>query len=85
MIVIYTQDETIIKKDADAAKGDLIRVYGEKLGAEACKEIKDGRPGAAYRKHGGPLVKVVSKVESELIRERAHWQCHLASCSIYVP
>ena len=70
MIVIYTQDETIIKNDADAAKEDLVRVYGEKLGAEAYKAVKGGRPGAAYRKYGGPLVKVVSKEEAELIRER---------------
>ena len=70
MIVIYTQDETIIKKDANAAKGDLVRVYGEKLGVEAYKAVKDGRPGSAYRKYGGPLVKVVSKEEAELIRER---------------
>ena len=70
MIVIYTQDETIIKNDADAAKGDLVRVYGEKLAAEAYKEVRNGCVGAAYRKHGGPLVKVVSKEDAELIRER---------------
>ena len=70
MIAIFTQDETIIKNDADTAKGDLVRVYGEKLGTEAYKAVKGGRIGAAYRKYGGPLVKVVSKEEAELIRER---------------
>lgn len=70
MIVIYTPDETIIKNDADAAKGDLVRVYGEKLATEAYKVVRNGRVGAAYRKYGGPLVKVVSKEDAELIRER---------------
>lgn len=70
MITIYTQDETIIKNNADAAKDDLIKIYGEKLGAEAYKAVRKGRVGAAYRKYGGPLVKVVSKEEAELIRER---------------
>jgi len=68
MIVIYTQDNTIIKKDADAAKGDLISLYGEKLGAEAYAAVKNGRIGAAYRKYGGPLIKVVSKEDAEQIR-----------------
>ena len=35
MIVIFTQDNTIISKDADSARADLISLYGEKLGAEA--------------------------------------------------
>ena len=70
MIVIYTPDETIIKNDADAAKEDLVRVYGEKLATEAYKAVRNGRVGAAYRKYGGPLVKVVSKEDAELIRER---------------
>ena len=33
MIVIYTQDNTIIRDNADAARGDLTSLYGEKLGA----------------------------------------------------
>ena len=70
MIVIYTQDETIIKNDADAAKGDLIRVYGEKLGAEAYAAMKNGRIGAAYRRYGGPSVKVVSEKDAELIKSK---------------
>lgn len=31
MIVIYTQDNTIIRDNADAAREDLISLYGEKL------------------------------------------------------
>ena len=68
MIVIYTQDNTIIRENADAAKGDLVSLYGEKLGAEAYAAVKDGRVGSTYRKHGGPLVKVVSKENAESIR-----------------
>ncbi len=68
MIAIYTQDNTIIKNDADDAKGDLIDLYGEKLGTEAYAAMKYGRIGAAYRKYGGPLVKVVSRENAEVIR-----------------
>ncbi len=53
MIVIYTQDYTVLKKDADVAKEDLIRIYGKKLGAEAYTAVKNGRIGASYRKYGG--------------------------------
>ena len=70
MIVIYTQDNTIIKKDAAAAKGDLISLYGEKLGLEAYTAVKNGRIGASYRKYGGPLVKVVSETDSEWIQKK---------------
>ena len=67
MIVIYTQDNTIIKNNADAAKEDLIRIYGEKLGIEAYESVKGGCIGAVYRKYGGPLVKVISNEEAEII------------------
>ena len=70
MIVIYTQDETYIRDDADAAKSVLIEVYGERLGMEAYTAVKEGREGTAYRKHGGPLVQVVSKEKAEWIREK---------------
>ena len=70
MIVIYTQDETFIRKDADAAKGILASVYGEKLGAEAYKAVKNAREGVSYRKNGGPLVLVVSKEQTAEIREK---------------
>ena len=70
MIIIYTQDKTIIRNDADAARGDFISLYGEKLGAEAYKAVKSGRTGATYRKYGGPLVKVVSREDAEIIREK---------------
>lgn len=69
MIVIYTQDNTIIRNDADAARGDLIGLYGEKLGAEAYAAVKDGRIGASYRKYGGPLVRVVTKAHAMKIYE----------------
>ena len=45
MIVIYTQDKTVIRKDADAAKEDLASLYGEKLGAEAYSVVENGRIG----------------------------------------
>lgn len=70
MIVIYTQDETYIRDDADAIKSVLAEVYGEKLGAEAYAAVKDAREGVVYRKHGGPLVQVVSKEKAEEIREK---------------
>lgn len=70
MIVIYTQDNTIIRKDADAVREDLISLYGEKLGMEAYVALKNGRIGSAYRKYGGPLVKVVSNVDAERIKEK---------------
>ena len=70
MIVIYTQDNTIIRENADTAQGDLISLYGEKLGAEAYAAVRNGRNGTAYRKYGGPLVKVVSKDDAEKIRRK---------------
>ena len=70
MIVIYTQDNTIIRENADAARGDLISLYGEKIGAEAYAAVRNGRVGATYRKYGGPLVKVVSREDAELIKTK---------------
>ena len=70
MIVVYTQDATYIKKDADAAKDILLSVYGEKLGTEAYTTTKNAREGTTYRKYGGPRVEVVSKEKAEQIREK---------------
>ncbi len=70
MIVIYTQDETFIREDADAAKGILTSVYGERIGAEAYSAVKDAREGSTYRKNGGPLVQVVSKEQAATIRDK---------------
>ena len=70
MVVIYTQEETFIRKDAETAKDILTKVYGAKLGAEAYATVKDGRIGASYRKNGGPLVQVVDKEKAEWIREK---------------
>lgn len=67
MIVIYTQEETYIRKDADAAKGVLMSIYGEKLGAEAYSAVKDAREGKSYRKNGGPLIRVVTKEQAAVI------------------
>lgn len=68
MIVIYTQDKTFIHKDADSAKASIIGLYGEKLGFEAYSAVNKKRTGTMYRKHGGPLIKVVSCEEAERIR-----------------
>ena len=70
MIVIYTQDNTIIRDNADAAREDLISLYVEKLGAEAYAAVKNGRIGSSYRKYGGPFVRVVSREEAAWIREK---------------
>ena len=70
MIVIYTQENTIIRKDADTAKGDLVSIYGEKLGKEAYVAVKNGRNGASYRKYGGPLVRVVTDEQAMEIRAK---------------
>ena len=55
MIIIYTQDNTIIRKNADVAKNDLVEPYGEKLGAEAYAAVKGMRVGATYRKTAARL------------------------------
>ena len=68
MIVIYTQNGTYIRTDADTAKCVLISVYGEKLGEEAYVAVKDARVGASYRKYGGPLIRVVTEEQVEEIR-----------------
>lgn len=70
MIVIYTQEKTYIKNDADAAKSDLLDIYGEKLGEEAYRTVNKARIGTAFRKNGGPLVRVVSKEDAAEIREK---------------
>lgn len=70
MIIIYTQDKTFIRDDADAAKSVLLDVYGDKLGEEAFVAVKNRRTGASYRKNGGPLVRIVTKEEAAEIREK---------------
>ena len=70
MIVIYTQNNTIIKNSLDAAKDDIVRLYGEKLGAEAYTRLKNERIGDSYRKSGGPLIKVVTKEQAKTIFEK---------------
>ena len=70
MVVIYTQDQTYIRNDADAAKSVLLSVYGEKLGMEAYAAMKNARAGASYRKNGGPLVRAVSDEQAAEIREK---------------
>ncbi len=70
MIVIYTQDKTLIRKDAKEARSDLVSVYGEKLGLEAYATIKDARTGVSYRKNGGPLVRVVTREQAKIIKDK---------------
>lgn len=70
MIAIYTQDGTLIRKDAENAKKDLVGLYGEKLGIEAYNVIKSGHIGASYRKYGGPLIKVISQERAEEIKKK---------------
>lgn len=70
MIVIYTQDETFIRKDADAAKSILSSVYGEKLGAEAYMTIKNAREGTSFQKFGRSLIRVVTKEGATVIRQK---------------
>ena len=70
VIVIYTQDATYIRDDADAAKSVLVSVYGEKLGEEAYTAMTYVREGVTYRKYGGPLIRVVTEEQAEEIREK---------------
>ncbi len=70
MIVIYTQNATYIRGNADAAKDILCSVYGEKLGKEAYNAVNRAPVGASYRKNGGPLVQVVDKKKAAVIREK---------------
>lgn len=70
MIVIYTQENTYIKKDAESSRDILITIYGKKFGEEAYSVIKDAVEGASYRKNGGPLVQVISKDTAEKIYKK---------------
>lgn len=70
MVVIYTQEKTIIRKDAEAARDELIGLYGEKFGTEAYRTVKSGSVGTSYRRYGGPLVKVISNENAEIIKEK---------------
>ena len=70
MVIIYTQDQTYIRKDAEAAREALALAYGAKLGEEAYKAINKAPVGASYRANGGPLVQVVTKEKAEWIRRK---------------
>lgn len=70
MIVIYTQEKTYIKEDINQAQSILIDVYGKKLGEEAYITLANAPIGASYRKHGGPLIKVVDAQEASFIRKK---------------
>ena len=69
MIVIYSQDETFIKDNTDAALPIFTNLYGPKLAKEAYDAVKNARVGTSYRKYGGPFVQVVSEERAEWIRE----------------
>lgn len=43
MIVICRQNNTMISNDADSACGDVVRLYGEKLGKQAYVAVKSDR------------------------------------------
>lgn len=70
MIVIYTQDRTSIYEDVKTAEADIMELYGTKFGTEACSILKDGRPGSSFRRHGGPLIRTVSREEADWIKEK---------------
>lgn len=70
MIVIYTQDKTYIRNNAEDAKSVLFSAYGAKLGAEAFDTVRGSRIGTAYQKYGGPLVRVVTKEQAADIYEK---------------
>ena len=70
MIVIYSQDKTFIRNDAEDAKSVLFSLYGEKLGREVYNVMKNGRIGTSYRKNGGPLVQIICEKKAEEIREK---------------
>ena len=70
MIVIYTQEKTYIRNDGAIARSTLRDVYGDKLGEEAYRTVNKAHVGTAFRKNGGPLVRVVSKEDAAKIREK---------------
>ena len=48
----------------------MISLYGKKLGTEAHQAIKSERIGASFRKYGGPLIRVISEADAEIILEK---------------
>lgn len=70
MLVIYTQDATYIKSDVIDAYETMVEVYGEKLANEAYDKLKDAPVGFSFRKNGGPLIKLVSKQDAVVIRQK---------------
>lgn len=74
MIIIYDMENTYFSKSSDEAKLLLLELYGNKLGEEAYAFLKKAPVGSSYRRHGGPLVKIVGEEEwlkaLELEKER---------------
>ena len=70
MIIIFTQDETIIRNNPEEAKDILFSIYGKKLGSKAYSAVKKARYGDSYRENGGPLVRFVSKELAMEIQEK---------------
>lgn len=70
MIVIYTQEFTAVKSNAEEAKDMIFSLYGDKLGNEAYETIKSEIKGMSYRKNGGPLIRVISCSDACEIRKR---------------
>lgn len=70
MIVIYTQDKTLTRKNADDAKDIFVfRLWGETW-KRGISNSKQSPVGTAYRKNGGPLVQVVTKEKAEWIERK---------------
>lgn len=70
MIVIYDHDRTYVKNSLADANSIVTSLYGEKLGEEAIKRLKNSRVGDTWRKNGGPLIAIVNKEKAEWIRKK---------------
>lgn len=70
MLVVYTQERTVIVEEGDESRNQLKGIYGDKLGGEAYRVLNKAPVGSSYRKNGGPLIQVVTKELAEIIRER---------------
>lgn len=62
MIIIYTQDKTFIRDDADAARSVLLAAYGEKLGEDAYAIVKNSRTGVTCHR---PYILRICPTEEE--------------------
>lgn len=70
MVAIFTGDATYIKSDIDEAFDTFVEVYGSKLADEAYNKLKNAPLGFSYRKNGGPLIKIISKEDANIIKDK---------------